>query len=201
MKTLCIIPVRSGSKRLPDKAILPFAGTTLLEITCRQAIRLKWMKDQLFDDIVFSSDSLSYLQLASESDITDLRHRPPELATDTADSIDVVRDALDWMEQVKSVKYDTVVLLQVTSPLRLDEDITGCIDIYESVSWVHLKTMDDRTTMLNGAVYIWDRDVLVFKKDIIGNAIYMPPERSIDIDTEFDFLVAQFVYTNNLHKV
>ena len=205
MRTLCVIPARSGSKRLPDKAILPFAGTTLLEITCRQANRL-------FEDIVFSSDSQDYLDLAAECYVPYLRLRPPELATDDASSISVVRDALEWMEAQKGVRYDTIVLLQITSPLRLDEDIEIVLDNiagYPLASACNRKFILDMGNngfprdrpQLNGAVFAYPRDS-VFSFNGIHDVIAVAgnEKRSVDIDTEFDFKVAEFIYKEGLHK-
>jgi CMP-N,N'-diacetyllegionaminic acid synthase len=207
MKTLCVIPARSGSKRLPDKATLPFAGTTLIEITCNQAVRLQ--KQGVFTDVVFTSDSVRYRAYADSCGVEYLRDRPPELATDDASSIDVVRDALEWVEKKKSVSYDTVCLLQVTSPLRLDEDVIGAVREY---SGGRVKTITKRPYMvtgitpicalyqLNGAVFMYNTNNINDKDQFSFNPYEMPPERSIDIDTEFDFLVAQYIYENGLHK-
>jgi CMP-N-acetylneuraminic acid synthetase len=220
MRVLCIIPARSGSKRLPNKAILPFAGTTLLEITCGQAIRL-WGKD-VFSDVIFSTDNAQYRAEAFRCGVFNQRCRPPELATDDAESIDVVRDALEWMENKKSVRYDTIVLLQVTSPLRLDDDIVEVINEYypsylkrdssvlvTTTSEVKfpVKSIGDGFEdyaelgfQLNGAVYVWSRSGLLDHPLTLAlKFAHMDNRRSIDIDTEFDFKIAEFIYEKGLH--
>ncbi len=49
---------------------------------------------------------------------------------------------------------------------------------------------------LNGAIYIAYRDYLISQKGFFGPktfAYVMPQERSVDIDTEFDFKIAEFI--------
>ena len=49
---------------------------------------------------------------------------------------------------------------------------------------------------LNGAVYVIKRDVIMKESRVLGNdtrAYVMPPERSIDIDTELDFKFAELL--------
>ena len=198
MKTLCVIPARSGSKRLPGKAILPFAGTTLLEITCRQANRI-------FEDVVFTSDSISYLEMASDYGVRYLRERPAELATDDAATPDVIEDALEWMEEIKGVKYDNVVLLQVTSPLRSDEDIKGAMGDYKGNELVSINkvkfpveaNINGEAAQKNGAIYIYP--VSPKSNNWFWTTYEMAAERSIDIDTEFEFQVAEFIYAKLQH--
>lgn len=75
----------------------------------------------------------------------------------------------------------------------------------------YLKNFDKTTTSqkmpkifrLNGAIYVNRRDVLMNKNKIIDNncaAIVMPINRSIDIDTMFDFLIAETLIKNNHAK-
>jgi len=59
-KLTAVIPVRAGSRRLKNKNIAPFAGTTLLQYKIRQLQRLSAV-----DEIVVSSDSDIMLDLAS----------------------------------------------------------------------------------------------------------------------------------------
>jgi len=54
--------------------------------------------------------------------------RPKELAQDDSTSVDVVRHTLKWLEENEGKKYDYVMILQPTSPLRTAEDIDACIE-------------------------------------------------------------------------
>lgn len=55
--------------------------------------------------------------------------RPPELATDSAEIVAVLRHAVEWWEAARAVRVSAVVLLQPTSPLRSADDIDAAVDV------------------------------------------------------------------------
>jgi CMP-N-acetylneuraminic acid synthetase len=112
-KRLCIIPVRAGSKGLPDKNIRDFRGKPLVVHSIDQALA-----SGIFAEIVVSSDSEAYLDVARQAGATCCLPRPAELASDTAGSMEVIQHALAACERAKQRRYDTITLLQATSPLR-----------------------------------------------------------------------------------
>ena len=55
----------------------------------------------------------------------------------------------------------------------------------------------------NGAIYLTHRNVIMEKGEFYGEQpapLIMPPDRSIDIDTEFDFHLASQIMTNKFKK-
>jgi CMP-N,N'-diacetyllegionaminic acid synthase len=54
--------------------------------------------------------------------------RPAELAEDVTPMLSVVQHAVGWMEGLRA-RFDTVCVLQPTSPLRRPDDIDRCIDL------------------------------------------------------------------------
>ena len=119
---LAIIPARGGSKRLPNKNILNLNGKPLIAWTIEAALKSRYI-----DKIVVSSDSDKILKVArSYKNILCLK-RPYHLATDTAKTTDVVKHAL---ENVKE-KYDYIILLQPTSPLRTEKHIDEAIEFLD----------------------------------------------------------------------
>ena len=58
--------------------------------------------------------------------------RPEDLASDEAQSAPVIEHALHFMENERSVKYDAVLMLQPTSPLRTSTHIKESIDLFSS---------------------------------------------------------------------
>jgi CMP-N-acetylneuraminic acid synthetase len=120
-KYLAIIPARAGSKRLPNKNILFLNGKPLIEWTIQAAKKSKYI-----DDIVVTSDSNKILEIANKYDIITLK-RPKELATDSATTVDVIKHVLNEFN-----KYEYIVLLQPTSPLRNEKHIDEAIEMLET---------------------------------------------------------------------
>jgi len=127
VRRLCTICARGGSKGLPNKNIRPLLGKPLLAHTIGQA-----RASGLFERIAVSSDSAEILALADASGVDDAIERPPELASDIAAKVPAIRHALVSVEARHSVRYDTLVDLDVTSPLRLPDDIRGAVALLES---------------------------------------------------------------------
>ncbi|MDF2656578.1 MAG: acylneuraminate cytidylyltransferase [Bacillota bacterium] len=117
MRNLAVIPARSGSKGLKDKNIKKLDGKPLLAYSIEVA-----QKTQLFDDIFVSTDSIEYARIAEEWGASVPFLRGPTLATDTASSWDVLREAVTRYQNCNKT-FDTVALLQPTSPLRTAQDI------------------------------------------------------------------------------
>jgi CMP-N,N'-diacetyllegionaminic acid synthase len=121
---LALIPARSGSKRIPDKNIKPIGGLPLLAYSIIAAINSK-----LFDEIIVSTDSEKYAELATRYGANVPYIRSENLSSDSASSFDVVLEAIDYFKSVGKV-FDSTTLLQPTSPLRTAEDICMAMDIY-----------------------------------------------------------------------
>ncbi len=124
-KILAIIPARSGSKGLKDKNIKLLAEKPLIAYTIEAAIGSK-----IFEDIIVSTDSVKYAEVAKMYGAKVPFMRTPQLATDVASTSDVIIETLEQM-QLLGKEYDYFMLLQPTSPLRKEEDIIGCIKLLE----------------------------------------------------------------------
>ena len=117
MHNLAVITARSGSKGLKDKNIKLLGDRPLLAYSIEAA------KDSgMFEKIFVSTDSELYAETARQygADVPFLRAR--SIAGDNASSWDAVREAVQGYEKLGQ-RFDTVTLLQPTSPLRRAEDI------------------------------------------------------------------------------
>lgn len=123
---LIVIPARGGSKRLPRKNVLPLAGKPLICWTIEAAL-----ESSLNAKIIVTSDDDEILSIVRhyKKDGVLAHKRPDALATDTAATIDVIKDACFFSE---SIHYNpsTIVLLQPTSPLRTAENIRDAISLF-----------------------------------------------------------------------
>lgn len=117
LRNLAVIPARSGSKGLQDKNIRLLGGKPLIAHTIGAA-----RESGTFTEIVVSTDSKGYAQIARHWGASVPFLRSEALSTDSASSWDVVRDVIGNFG-ARGVEFDTVALLQPTSPLRAVRDI------------------------------------------------------------------------------
>jgi CMP-N-acetylneuraminic acid synthetase len=112
MRRLAIVPARGGSKGLPGKNLAVVAGETLLARAVRCA-----RDSGIFDTILVSTDDQTIANEGRKAGAQVPFLRSPQLATDGAAVIDAVREVLAKLD----TKFDTVALLEPTSPLRTPE--------------------------------------------------------------------------------
>jgi N-acylneuraminate cytidylyltransferase len=115
---LAIIPARGGSKGVPRKNIREVAGKPLIAWTIAEAKKSKYI-----DRLILSSEDKEIIQVALEYGCEVPFVRPSELAQDDTPGIAPVLHAIVNLPE----KYEYVVLLQPTSPLRSVADIDECI--------------------------------------------------------------------------
>lgn len=118
------IGARAGSKGVPGKNFRDLCGKPLMD----------WSLDQLLansrvDAVVFSTDSQEMYDHAVAKGALDIGLRPAELATDSAPKWGVWQHALGAAEALVG-RASAFVDLDCTSPLRLDEDIDGALDLF-----------------------------------------------------------------------
>jgi CMP-N-acetylneuraminic acid synthetase len=114
---LAIIPARGGSKGLLRKNIIDTAGKPLISWTIEASLKSKYVTKT-----IVSSDDDEILSI-SESLGAEVIKRPGELATDESSSEVVIEHALKELCIDGSIKFEFIILLQPTSPLRDSEDI------------------------------------------------------------------------------
>ena len=132
MKVLFTICGRAGSKGIKNKNIRDFVQKPLPYYTL-SAIDLYLKKHTDVEyDIVINSDSDILLEMMSNSGLreVDVIKRDPSLAGDKVGKIDVISNCMTIMEQRKNTKYDVVVDLDITSPLRKVSDIENLLDLH-----------------------------------------------------------------------
>lgn len=115
---LCTICARGGSKGVKNKNIKLINGKPLIAYTIEQA-----KESKLFDHIVISTDSDTIANVAKEYGAEVFFKRSPEMASDTAGKLDVIRDAFVRSEEHYNKEYKYLIDLDATAPLRSVEDI------------------------------------------------------------------------------
>ena len=121
-RVLAVIPARGGSKRLPRKNITKIGKHPMIAYSIMAANDAK-----LVTDLLVSSEDDEILEVARKYGASTPFKRPANLATDEVRNIDVVLHALEYMENEKGEKYDIIVLLQPTAPIRSAEHIDEAV--------------------------------------------------------------------------
>lgn len=122
-RRIAIIPARSGSKGLKDKNIRLLNGKPLMAYTIDSAI-----SSHAFDSVFVSTDSNEYARIAEKYGADAHFLRSNENSSDKSSSWDVVREVLVQFE-AEGKRFDEIMLLQPTSPLRNSKDILNAISI------------------------------------------------------------------------
>lgn len=225
MKTLYVIPARGGSKGIPGKNIKPLAGKPLIEYSIDVARALA--NDE---DICVTTDDNAIIETVERTGLKVPFVRPAELSTDQSGTYEVLLHALDFYES-KGVHYDTIVLLQPTSPFRTVDDVKACLELYsddidmvvsvkqaatnpyynafeiDDNGFLHISKGEGNYTRRQDAPKVWEYNGAVYvinveslRKMPLGKftrrRMYeMSAERSIDLDTPTDWLIAETIIT------
>ena len=191
MSVLITICARGGSKGIPGKNIKLLNGKPLIAWSIEAGLNSKYV-----DRVIVSTDDIEIAKISEKwgADIPFIR--PKELATDTATTVDTVIHALQYVE-THDEKYDFILLLQPTSPLRnsihVDESIeivinkemngiTGVTEVSHPYEWTN--TLSDNLSMnefISKEAY-FTRSQDFPKRYQINGAIYMLNKYSLMLD-------------------
>lgn len=214
-KKICaIVPVRAGSKRVVNKNIRSFAGSTLLQ---RKINQLKALSE--IETVYVSSDSPEMLKIAEASRCVALE-RPVEFASDFVPMSEV------YKHLAESVKEALVLFTHVTNPFCDSVSYRAAIDQFLSLKdkYDSLTTVTNvkdflywdgkpvnfdpkskprsqdlpNIVKLNHAISIAPRDLIIREKNIFGPSPFLmslSDMEAFDIDTELDFKIAECLAT------
>lgn len=123
---LIIIPARGGSKGIPRKNIKPLNGKPLIyyAIDMARAITAD-------ENICVSTDDVEIKSVVEAYGLQVPFLRPNELSTDTAGTYEVLIHALNFYEE-QGKQYNTVLLLQTTSPFRTAEQVKEALQLFDN---------------------------------------------------------------------
>ncbi|WGD34872.1 acylneuraminate cytidylyltransferase [Olleya sp. YS] len=214
MKKIGFIPLRKGSKGIPNKNKRKMVGRPLFTWVLGEAFQSN------LDEVYVYTDDQSIIDFINKeyhytTKIKGLL-RSDESATDTASTESAM------LELAKKINYDFDVfcLLQATSPFTKASDINKCLQEVENgkdsaltvVNTHRFLWKEDGTPINynplqrprrqdfegllieNGAVYVCKKEVLQNKKNRLGDTIgivKMPEDSLQEIDSESDWIVVE----------
>lgn len=127
MNILITICARGGSKGIPGKNIKMLNGKPLIGYTIDIAKRFQEKHSNV--EIALSTDSDEIMQVAEQCGLHSDYKRPASLGGDTVGKIDAIKDIVLYTENAKGIKYDYVLDMDVTSPLRTMEDLEEAFEL------------------------------------------------------------------------
>ena len=213
MKIKALVAVRSGSVRVKNKNIRPFAGSTLLEVKLAQLKRIPEI-----DGIIVNSNDDEMLKIAADMGCETVK-RDEYYASNSVSMSDVYRN------MAENCDCDVIAYINVTNPLLKDETISKAInmymdntDKYDSLNSAHLikefmfkdnlpinydlrhqpRSQDlPDIYALNFAISILSREKMIECKNVVGYKPYIygiDEVEATDIDNPIDFEFAEYVY-------
>lgn len=215
MKVKALVAVRSGSVRVQNKNIKPFAGSTLLDLKLQQLKRIPNL-----DGVVVNSNSDEMLEIAEKYGCEAVK-RDEYYASNSVSMSDVYKN------MAENFSGDIVAYINVTNPLLKDETIVKAIETYkkfmesqefDSLNSAHLikefmfqnnlpinydlrhqpRSQDlPDIAALNFAISIISKEKMIECKNVVGykpNIYVIDEVEATDIDNPIDFEFAEFVY-------
>ena len=137
-RILAVCPARGGSKGIPLKNLKPFLGVPLVARVGHLVREIP-----VIDRAVVSTDHPEIARVAEESGMAAPFERPEELSGDRISDLAVLTNALREMERIDGVRYDIVVMLQPTSPLRRAQHVIDTIEMLVGGSWDAVWTVSE----------------------------------------------------------
>ena len=219
MSIKALVAVRSGSTRVINKNLRPFAGSSLLQVKLEQLKRIA-----VLDGIVVNSDDDMMLEIATKMGCETIK-RDPYYGSNTVSMSDVYKNMAENMSS------DTIAYINVTNPLLADETITEAIRTYyklaekfDSLNSAHLikeflfkdnlpinydlrnqpRSQDlPDIAALNFAINILERKTMIENKNVVGvrpNIFFIDEVEATDIDNLLDFEFAEYVFLKSRNK-
>lgn len=122
IKFCAVIPARSGSKTIKNKNIVKLMGHPILGYSVDIAVRSK-----SFDKVIFSSDSVSYLNIAKRYSPNYLHKRSKKNSSSKATDLDYLREILIYLKKNHNYRPDAFALLRADSPTRNLKELKSSI--------------------------------------------------------------------------
>ena len=210
-KLTAVVAVRKGSQRIPNKNITPFGDSNLLEM------KLNLLKKvETIDEIVVNSDCDDMLAIGEKYGCS-THKRKAHYASSTVNNS-------DFHKHIAEVtKADFIFLAPTCSPfisvnshnaaidrfLSSEHDSLTSVDIIKNHLWLNGKPLNYRldnvpnsqdlpdVKRLNYGISIITRESMLRNRNLIGNSpdfYELDHFESVDVDTPFDFFIAEQIY-------
>lgn len=214
MKITAVIPIRSGSQRVKDKNLRPFANTNLMELKIQSLLKVPELTS-----IVVNTNSEMAIEIVNAKYKRVKVHRREEYYASSQCS------GSEFFKHLGEVTdTDIFVYCPCTSPFIKSQTISKCINQFLSTTdydclatvssikeflWLNGKAVNydpanapnsqelPDVVALNFGVTVVRKEDLIKNKNIIGKSpqfVLTDSIEAIDIDTPLDFYIAEQLY-------
>lgn len=121
---IAVIPARKGSKRLPLKNIMLLNGKPLIGYIIETALKVGTISE-----VIVSTDSNEISEISKKFGATVPFLRPEKYSGDDSTSFDVMKHAINFIENKSGKEVDIVLCLQCTTPTTSETDINNCLEL------------------------------------------------------------------------
>ena len=121
-RVLGITLARGGSKQVKNKNIRKILGQPLIAYTIKESLKSKYLTRY-----IVSTDSNQIKNVSQKYDAETPFLRPKKYAKDTSTSVSALQHAVKWIEKSENTKYDYIVEIMCTNPLKKSIDIDNVI--------------------------------------------------------------------------
>lgn len=163
---LAVVSARGGSKGIPRKNLRTVGGRTLVALAGDVARNVPEI-----DRAVISTDDADIARVAQDAGLDAPFVRPEGLSSDTATSLDVLIHAVETVERLDQRRYDVVVLLEPTSPMRTSEQVSATIRMLVECDFDSVWTVSLTDTKAHPLKQLSVRDGYLAFYDPKGSAI------------------------------
>ena len=122
MNILGITLARGGSKSIIKKNIINIKSKPLIYYTIKEALKSKYISDY-----IVSTDDLEIANVAKKYGVNIPFIRPKKYSNDKASSSKALIHAVKFMEKLNKIKYDYIIEIMCTNPLKNSTDIDNVI--------------------------------------------------------------------------
>jgi N-acylneuraminate cytidylyltransferase len=123
-EVLALVPARGGSKSIPHKNVMPFAGHPLLAYSIAAGLKARRV-----GRVIVSTDDAEIASIGREYGAEAPFLRPASLAQDDTPDLPVFEHALAWLESHEGYRPQIVVQLRPTSPIRPPDCVDRAVEI------------------------------------------------------------------------
>jgi CMP-N-acetylneuraminic acid synthetase len=217
-KITAVIPIRKGSRRVPNKNFKEFYnGKNLLELKIENLLQI-----QLVDEIVVNTDSEDAIQIAKKYGVSYFE-REPYYASSECSQSDFFRNLAE------TTNSDIIIHTPCTSPLIKvdtmydainrfmisDNDSCNSVGLVKEYLWLDNKPLNytivnnnvpnsqdlPKVLKLTFGFNIISRELMIKRSNVVGHnpLFYIVDEtEETDIDTQLDFDFAKFLYKKSI---